>query len=210
MKETENVKSTYNFVERLDNFKEKEKKNFSRIINKLLQVNFITIKKKTDIDDYHFIILHKDLFSFFFKLADFQLKIKYDNEVIFIKNKENFNKLKLNKEESLVLLVICILFYDKKKSNPSDDIIKIYLKDIYKELGNIGYTEIKKMTKEKMKKILSLFNKYNIIDFLEKYNINNNLPEDLIINIYPTIIYIIDLEMVQQYQKILNLNLNKE
>lgn len=90
-------------------------------------------------------------------------------------------------------------------------IIEIYLQDIYKELGNIGYTEIKKITKEKMKKILSMLYKYNIIDFYDNKNISNNLTEDLIIKIYPTIMHLIDLETVQQYQKILNLNIkNKE
>ncbi|KAB8122108.1 DUF4194 domain-containing protein ['Cynodon dactylon' phytoplasma] len=207
----EELKSAHEFSKKFEKLEEKEKKFFSRIINKLLQVNFITSKKKSDINDYHFIVLYKDIFSFFFKLADFELKIKNENEVIFIKSKNNFNKLKLNKEESLVLLAICILFYNKKESSPSMSIIEIYLQDIYKELGNIGYTEIKKITKEKMKKILSMLYKYNIIDFYDNKNISNNLTEDLIIKIYPTIMHLIDLETVQQYQKILNLNIkNKE
>ncbi|WCA22530.1 DUF4194 domain-containing protein [Candidatus Phytoplasma oryzae] len=206
MSEKENLKSLYEFTKKLEKFQDKEIKNLSRIINKLLRVNFITIKKKIDIDDYHFIILHKNIFDFFFRLADFEFKIENENEVIFIKSKQNSNKMKLNKEESLVLLVVCILFYNKKDPNFSNSIIKINLQDIYQELGNIGYTEVKKMNKEKMKKILLILQKYNIIDFQENQNINNNLPEDLIINIYPTIIYLIDLEIVQQYQKMLNLN----
>ncbi|KXT29463.1 hypothetical protein AXA84_0109 [Candidatus Phytoplasma oryzae] len=202
---------SYTFVEKFEKLKEQEKKNFSRVVNKLLQVNFITIKKQKDFNDYNFIILYKDIFDFFFQLADFELKIKYDNEVIFIKSKQNFNKLKLNKEESLILLVICILFYQKKEFNTNNSIIEIYLQDIYKELGNIGYTEVKKMNKEKMKKNLMLLSRYNIIDFSDIHTINNDdISNNLIIKIYPTIIYVIDLEMAKQYQKLLNLNTNKE
>jgi hypothetical protein len=201
------ILSLNEFVNKFEKLKETEKKNFSRIINKLLQVNYITIQKKTDINDYRFILLYQDIIRFFFQLADFDLEIKYLNEVIFIKNKQNWNKLKLSKEESLVLLVLSIFFYRKKELNNSHNLkIEIFLKDVYKELSNIGYTEIKKLNKEKMKKILSLFCKYNIINFPDHSNI---IDDDLIICIYPTILYLIDLEMVKEYQKLLNLNNKK-
>ena len=43
--------------------KEGEKSNFSRIINKLLQVNYITKKKPGDTNDYRFILAFKETFE---------------------------------------------------------------------------------------------------------------------------------------------------
>ncbi|MDV3196000.1 MAG: DUF4194 domain-containing protein [Candidatus Phytoplasma stylosanthis] len=193
------------FVDNFKKIKEQEKKIFSRIANKLFQVNYLTIQKKEDINDYHFILLQEKLFSSFFKLVDFKLEIKKYDGVIFIKNLLNFNKLKLKKEESLILLILRILFQDKKETT-ANNIIQIYLKDIYHKLYNINYKEIKKLNKSKIKNILSLLKKHNIINLI---NDNDILKDDSIIQIYPSIIYLIDLDMIEEYQKIFNSKENK-
>ncbi|WP_225696002.1 DUF4194 domain-containing protein [Candidatus Phytoplasma sp. AldY-WA1] len=190
----------YIFVEKFKILKEQEKNIFSKIVNKLFQVNYLTIQKIEDANDYRFILLYKELFSSFFKLSDFQLEIKKYDEVIFIKNLNHFNKLKLRKEESLILLILRILFQQKReiKSNYGN-VITIYLQDIYHKLNSIAYKEVKKLTKEKIRNILMLFRRYNIINYID-----NDLSDGSIITIYNSILYLIDLDMVEQYKKLLN------
>ncbi|MEZ0180545.1 DUF4194 domain-containing protein ['Camptotheca acuminata' phytoplasma] len=188
-----------------DNFRmlqEKEKNIFSRIVNKLFQVNYLTIQKKEDSNDYRFILLYKELFSSFFQLSDFELEIKKYDEVIFIKNLHHFNKLKLKKEESLILLILRMLFQEKKEVVSHNNIIKIYLKEIYYKLNSINYKEIKKLTREKIKNILTLFKRFNVIN----YSDSNILTDDLVIQIYPSILYLIDLDIIEEYQKMLLTN----
>ncbi|TVY12323.1 DUF4194 domain-containing protein [Candidatus Phytoplasma pini] len=188
------------FCKKFEFLKEQEQNLFSKIINKLLQVNYLTAQKSADINDYHFLLLHKEIFIFFLQLLDFELKIEKQDEVIFIKNLNHFNKLKLKKEESLILLILRILFQQKKENLGNYDKVTIYLQNIYQELTKISYVEIKKLTKEKMKNILVLFRRYNIID----YSDNDYLLDNLIIIIYPSILYIIDLKMVQQYKELID------
>ncbi|WP_432729401.1 DUF4194 domain-containing protein ['Prunus avium' virescence phytoplasma] len=123
------TKEFYIFVEKFKILKEQEKNIFSKIVNKLFQVNYLTIQKIEDANDYRFILLYKELFSSFFKLSDFQLEIKKYDEVILIKNLNHFNKLKLRKEESLILLILRILFQQKEKLNL---IMVMLLQYIYK------------------------------------------------------------------------------
>ncbi|WAN63239.1 DUF4194 domain-containing protein [Candidatus Phytoplasma rubi] len=194
------TKEFYIFVEKFKILKEQEKNIFSKIVNKLFQVNYLTIQKIEDANDYRFILLYKELFSSFFQLSDFQLEIKKYDEVIFIKNLNHFNKLKLKKEESLILLILRILFQQKKeiKSNYGN-LITIYLQDIYYKLNSIAYKEVKKLTKEKIRNILMLFRRYNIINYID-----NDLSDGSIITIYNSILYLIDLDMIEQYKKLLN------
>ncbi|WP_323847928.1 MAG: DUF4194 domain-containing protein [Phytoplasma sp.] len=190
------TKELYIFTEKFQNLKEPEKNIFSKIVNKLFQVNYLTIQKTEDTKDYRFILLYKELFYSFFQLSDFQLEIRKYDEVIFIKNLNNFNKLKLKKEESLILLILRILFQKNKENKSGGDIITIYLQDIYYKLNSIGYKEIKKITKEKTKNILTLFKRYNIINYVD-----NDLSDDSLITIYNTILYLIDLNMIEQYKE---------
>ncbi|MDV3166992.1 MAG: DUF4194 domain-containing protein [Vigna little leaf phytoplasma] len=186
------------FVDKFTLLKEQEKNIFSKIVNKLLQVNYLTKQKKSDENDYRFILLYKDIFETFLKLLDFNLEIKKHDEVLFIRNVNHFNKLKLKKEESLLLLILRILFQKKREISPSHVQVEILLKQIYKELNNIGFVTINKLTKKQMKETLMLFRQYNIIDYIDYHNI---LSDDLSIKIYPSILYLIDVDMIKQYKE---------
>lgn len=48
------------FNEAYTEMKEGEKNNFSRIVNKLYQVNFLTKRKPGDQNDYRFILAYKE------------------------------------------------------------------------------------------------------------------------------------------------------
>ncbi|MDV3139153.1 MAG: DUF4194 domain-containing protein [Candidatus Phytoplasma australasiaticum] len=191
------------FSQKFKVLKEKEKEIFSRIVNKLFQVNYLTSQKNSDLNDYRFILLHQEMFISFLKLIDFELEIQKHDEVIFIKNIQQLNKLRIKKEESLLLFLFRILFQKKKELVPLNHKVEIYLQDIYLELKSIGYTEMHKLTKEKIKNSLLLFKQYNIIDFSDY---NHYLPNDLIIRIYPTILYLINLGMLQYYQELFTTN----
>ncbi|MDV3198334.1 MAG: DUF4194 domain-containing protein [Vigna little leaf phytoplasma] len=186
------------FVNKFTLLKEQEKNVFSKIVNKLLQVNYLTKQKKSDENDYRFILLYKDIFETFLKLLDFNLEIKKHDEVLFIRNVNHFNKLRLKKEESLLLLILRILFQKKREIFPSHVQVEILLKQIYKELNNIGFVPINKLTKKQMKETLMLFRQYNIIDYMDYHNI---LSDDLSIKIYPSILYLIDVDMIKQYKE---------
>ncbi|MDV3185146.1 MAG: hypothetical protein Q8842_02185, partial [Candidatus Phytoplasma australasiaticum] len=80
------------FSQKFKVLKEKEKEIFSRIVNKLFQVNYLTSQKNSDLNDYRFILLHQEMFISFLKLIDFELEIQKHDEVIFIKNVQQLNK----------------------------------------------------------------------------------------------------------------------
>jgi hypothetical protein len=187
------------FSQKFEQLKEKEKDLFSRIVNKLFKVNYLTLQKNADANDYRFILLNQELFYAFFKLADFELEVKKNDEVIFIHNLHHFNKLKLKKEESLILFIFRILFQQKKEKTPSNTKIEVFLQDIFTELKHIGYSEVQKFNKEAIKKTLTMLRQYNIIDYSDY---NNHLSNDLMIVIYPSILYLIDIEMIKHYQEL--------
>lgn len=173
--------------------KEGEKNNFSRITNKLLQVNFITRKKPGDQNDFRFIIAYKEIFEAFFILIDFSLNIKREDEVIYIVNEERFNHITLRKTESILILVLRILFQRKQDYITLDENVEVYLYEIHDELTRIGYLDNKRITKTELKPALSFLRSYNIIDYIDR-----GLSDDARIKIYPTIIYVTNLGNIKE------------
>lgn len=173
--------------------KEGEKTIFSRITNKLFQVNFITKKKPGDTNDYRFILAYKELFEAFFTLTDFTLDVHREDEVVHIKNDNFYNHMRLRKTESLMILVIRIIYQRKKDFVTLDENVEIYLHEIHSELTRIGYLDHKRITKDKLKPALSFLKNYNIIDYIDK-----GLHDDARIKIYPTILYVTNLESIKE------------
>lgn len=183
------VKQLY---EELTSLKEAEKQTFSRVVNKLLQVNYITRKKIADANDYRFILAYKSVFEAFFVLADFDLVIERHEEVVYIKNESSFNHLRLKKEESILLLIIRMIYQSKLSVVTLDENVEIYLSDIHNELSKVGYLDNKRMTKDKLKPSLQLLRNYNIIDYMDR-----NLRDDARIKIYPTILYVVNIDNIK-------------
>lgn len=188
-----------NFHEAFIALKEAEKTNFSRIVNKLFQVNFITRKKIADMNDYRFILAYKDVFEPFFQLTDFSLNIKREDEVVFIKNESIFNHMRLRKAESILVLVIRIIYQRKKDYVTLDENVEVFLHEIHAELSRIGFLDNKRITKNELKPALTLLRSYNIIDYIDK-----GLHDDARIKIYPTILYITNFENIKQVVNLLD------
>src|SRR5690554_3338350 len=179
--------------------KEAEKTVFSRIVNKLLQVNFITRKKIADANDYRFVLAYKELFDAYFSLADFELNIERHEEVLYIKNVSNFNHLRLRKAESVLLLVLRMLYQSKMDVITLDENVEIYLYEVHDELAKVGYLDNKRMTKETLKPSLQLLRNYNIIDYMDR-----RLNDDARIKIYPTILFVIKTDSIKDLLDHLN------
>lgn len=181
------------FNEQYITLKEGEKNNFSRITNKMLQVNFLTRAKVGDQNDYRFILAYKDLFEAFFALIDFQLNIHRGDEVVYIVNEQRYNHISLRKTESLLILVLRIIFQRKQDFVTLDENVEVYLHEIHEELTRIGYLDNKRITKSELKPALSFLRSYNIIDFIDV-----GLHDDARIKIYPTIIYVTNLDGIKE------------
>ncbi len=180
------------FNEEYTNLKEGEKTEFSRIVNKMLQVNFITKRRSPDSNDYRMILAFKEVFEAFFALIDFELIIKREDEVVFIKNEAVYNHLRLRKADSVLLLVTRILYQRKMDYITLDEDVQIFLYEIHDELTRIGYLDNKRITKNDLKPALQMMRGYNIIDYID-----SNLSDDARIKIYPTILYVTDLDGIK-------------
>lgn len=173
--------------------KEGEKNNFSRIINKMLQVNFLTRRKQGDQNDFRFILAFQKLFEAFLALMDFNLNIHREDEVIYITNEERYNHISLRKTESILILVLRIIFHKKQDIVTLDDDVEVYLREIHEELTRIGYLDNKRITKNELKPALTFLRSYNIIDYIDR-----GLNDDARIKIYPTILYVTNLDGIKE------------
>lgn len=181
------------FNDNYSKLKEGEKSNFSRVTNKMLQVNLLTRRKPGDQNDFRFILAYQETFQAFFALMDFTINIKREDEVIYIVNEERFNHISLRKTESMLILLLRVIYQRKSDVVTLDEDVEVYLYEIHDELTRIGYLDNKRITKSELKPALTFLRSYNIIDYIDP-----GLSDDARIKIYPTILYVTDLDGIKE------------
>lgn len=73
-----------------------------------------------------------------------------------------------------------------------DEDVEIFLYEIHDELTRIGYLDNKRITKSDLRPALQMMRGYNLIDYID-----TGLSDDARIKIYPTILYVTDLEGIK-------------
>lgn len=91
-----------------------DRKNVSRIANKLLSDTFIIKEKQTDREDYYFCAEDRSLFESFFSLLDYSFSVLPDNGLVYIATAANRNRVRLSKFDTALLLILRKSYNQKK------------------------------------------------------------------------------------------------
>ena len=174
------------YTERLEKFLGNVPKDkFRMYANKLLNECFIPKTCPSAKSCYHFILREKELFIAYFDLLGYDITVSEEYGVIALNNIYGTGRINLRILDSMVLLILRLLFVEKKKELSQTDEVIVLVDEIYDRYRGLNG---KRLNRTDIKKALGLFRRYNIIG-----NIDSCLddPETKII-IYPSVILSLD------------------
>lgn len=173
-----------------------QKEKFRVAANKLLNQCFLVKKKEDTKKDYQFVRQNKELFIPYFELLGYDLKINEDQGVIALVNQTGTGRLSLNKYDSILLLILRILYMDKRKELATfSEEVTVLMEEIRERYALLKIKTKPTLDKQTEKHMVSLFRKYNLIQNLDT-DVNQ---ADARIIIYPSIIMAIPMESVNTY-----------
>lgn len=182
----------------LDGMLQKDKDNFSRICNKLLSTCFLCKNNVTSRSDYYFVMKYKSEITEYLSVLGYRLEINEEYGVIQLTNPQNYNRLNLRLYESVILLILRILFDEKKREISATDEVIINLGDIHERFLSLKIRD-KLIDKTTMRNALSLYRRFQLIEILDK-NLEN---EDSRILIFDSILMAVRVEDIKQaYDKL--------
>lgn len=162
---------------------EKDKETFKDITIRLLKVNFLL--RKLNQPMYLYILSHKEMFSLFFEYINFDFILREDKELAYIKSNDEKLSKNLNRNETLCLLVLRLLYQKKIDEVSLSDDIEITIKELQNQLFAVGFDGASndRVKKSTLNDMLRVFKQHNIVYYSEKDIIMDNS----IIQIYPSI-----------------------
>ena len=174
--------------ERLTNV---QKATFKDIANKLLASTFLARDKKDNKDNYYFVVSYKEVFDEFFAILGYEVKLDHGVGSIMLKSDQNTGFLKLRRDETIILLILRILYHERLKETSLNENVVITVLDIHEKYN---FLEIKKrINKTDLVSALRLFRRFNLIETIGDITMSNTK-----VVIMPTILYAINTEEITE------------
>lgn len=190
-------------LEQFDTLTNVQKQMFADTVVKLLANAFLAKDKKDNKEMYYFILSFKNYFDEYFNVINYELVIDRDRGAIQLVTKENQNVLKLKKEESLILLILRILYHQHLVETSINDNVIIMIDEIHQKYDALELK--KKINKTDLVSILRMYRRYNLIEPLGDISQSGTR-----IIVYPTILMAISTNNINDVLDAIGRIANKE
>lgn len=185
-------------MELLEGMLQRDKEEFKRICNRLLSVCFLCRGNITNKSDYYFVLKHKEKFSEYLGILGYRLEINEEYGVVQLTNSQNYNRLKLKLYESVILVILRILFDEKKRELSASDEVIVNMGDIHDKFLSLKIRD-RMLDKTTLRNAIGLFRRFQLLEVLDK-DLRN---EESRILIFDAILMAVRVEDIKQaYDKL--------
>ena len=179
-------------MELFEGMLQKDRDEFRRVCNKLMSTCFICKQNADTKSEYYFILRQRPVFERYLDVLGYTLEINEEYGVVQLVNRENYNHAHLKLHESIILLILRILYDEKKRDLSLSDVV-INVGDIQEKYLSLKIRE-KQIDKTTMNNALRLFKRYNLVALLDK----DLFQEDSRIVIYDSILMAVRVEDIKR------------
>ena len=179
-------------MELFEGMLQKDRDEFRRVCNKLMSTCFICKQNADTKSEYYFILRQRPVFERYLDVLGYTLEINEEYGVVQLVNRENYNHAHLKLYESIILLILRILYDEKKRELSLSDVV-INVGDIQEKYLSLKIRE-KQIDKTTMNNALRLFKRYHLVALLDK----DLFQEDSRIVIYDSILMAVRVEDIKR------------
>lgn len=173
-----------------------QKEKFRTAANRLLNQCFLLKKKEDTRKDYIFVRQNINMFREYFDLLGYDIRLNEDQGVAALVNQFGTGRLSLNKSDSILLLILRLLYLEKRKElSTFSEEVTVIMEEIREKYSMLRIKSKPNMDKGMEKRMISLFRKYNIITNLDS-DVNS---ADTRIIIYPSVLMAVPVENINEY-----------
>jgi hypothetical protein len=190
-------------LENFESLTNPQRAMFADTCNKLLSSAFLAKDKKDNKEQYYFVLSFKNYFDEYFGVIGYELVLDREQGAIQLVNKDNANLLKLKKDESLILLILRILYHQHLVQTSINDNVVITVDEIHQKYDTLELK--KKINKTDLVSILRLYRKYNLIEPLGDITQGSTR-----VIVYPTILMAINTQNISDVLDTINRIVNHQ
>ena len=182
-----------------------QKEKFRTTANKLLNHCFILKKKDDTRNDYIFIVQNRELFIEYFDLLGYKIEINEMQGVVALTNVSGTGRIRLRKIESIILLILRLLYIEKRKELTLNEEVIVLADEIHEKYNMLKIEAKTNIDKTVFRDTIRLFKRCNIVSNLD----SDVTMSDARIKIYPSVLFAVPNDNLTLLYDAINGKLNK-
>lgn len=184
----------------LEGMLQRDKDEFARISNRLLSNCFVCKRNEATKADYYFIQKYREKFTDYLRILGYRLEINEEYGVVQLTNPQNYNRYNMKLFESILLLILRILYDEKKRELSVSDEVIVNMGDIHEKFLSLKIRD-RMMDKTTLRNAISTMRRFQLVEVLDRELSN----EDSRLIIYDSILMAVRVEDIKQvYEKLDN------
>lgn len=149
-------------LEKFEELNSGQRSMFARTCLRLLSTGFLARDKIDNKEMYYFLISYKKYFDEYFEIMNYEIILDRENGAAQLVHKDSSNILRLKKEETLILLILRILYHQHLADTSVNDNVIVSIDELHQYYDSL---ELKrKINKTDLVKVLRMYKKFNIIE----------------------------------------------
>ena len=193
------IEALTRFNEIYKTYNDTKKDLFSKITNRLLNESYLIKYRGEDEEGYFKCLDLFDALKEYLSIIDYDINLDKDIGIIYVTNIENKNRLHINKFETILILLLRVKYFKESKKSSLSNIVSISFNDLKNEVKKTNIYKEEKSVSEYLQALKNL-KKYKLIT----YNKVKEFSLDTQIFIYPSILYVVDINSIESLNEILN------
>ena len=185
-------------MEVLEGLSQKDQEQFRRVCGKLLSSCFICKRNENTKSDYYFIMRLREQMEEYLGVLGLSLEISEQYGVIQLVSREGLGHANLKLADSITLLILRILYDEKKRELSLTDVV-VNVGDIQEKYLSMKVRD-KQIDKTTMNNALRTLKRYNLVNLLDR----DMTQEDGRILIYDSILMAVRVEDIQKVSELID------
>ena len=182
----------------LEKLSSREREDFKRIGNKLLNICFICKANESTKSDYYFILRQKEIFNQYFTPLGYRVDINEEYGVVQLVNSLGVNRLHLKLFESILILLLRIIYDEKKRELSLANDIIVTMGDVQEKFMALKIRD-KLIDRNTLNNAFRTLRRFNIVELLDR----DLTKEDARLMIYDSVLMAVRVDDIKAvYDKI--------
>ena len=185
-------------MEALEKMSQKDREQFRRVCGRLLSSCFICKRNENTKADFYFVMRLRETFEEYLGVLGLSLEINEQYGVIQLVSREGLGHASLKLADSIILLILRILYDEKKRELSLTDVV-VNVGDIQEKYLSMKVRD-KQIDKTTMNNALRTLKRYNLVNLLDR----DMSQEDGRVLIYDSILMAVRVEDIQRVSELID------
>lgn len=146
----------------------REREDFARIANRLLTATFIVKQQEGGRRDYYFVERNEAAFSGYLRLLQWDLIVDRAYGIVQAINKQGAGRLQLRLMESVLLLLLRLLYEECRKDLSLTDDVVCQVQEIHDKALTLRIRERGVVEKKHLQNAFALFRRHSLVELIDE------------------------------------------